>query len=314
MTARELFVLGTASQVPTRHRNHNGFFLRWDHEGILFDPGEGAQRQLTLAGLSVSNITRVCITHFHGDHCLGLPGIIQRLSLEKAPLVKFHYPASGQKYFERLRKASIFAGLEKIEAWPIYTSGVIAENESFSLEAIALDHEVDCFGYRVQEAEQQRISPELLAKAGLKQGPLVGELLRKGQIEENGRTIYRHEVCELRTGQSFAFVMDSRPCQGASDLARGVDLLVCESTFLSSEAETAKLSGHMTALDAGTLARDAGARRLVIGHFSQRYEDAQSMLQEASSMHHDVLVAQEPDQSGNDPTRHRIAVPERTKV
>ena len=81
MSSRELYVLGTASQVPTRYRNQNGFFLRWDREGILFDPGEGTQRQLLRAGLSVSDITRICVTHFHGDHCLGLPGIIQRRAL-----------------------------------------------------------------------------------------------------------------------------------------------------------------------------------------------------------------------------------------
>jgi ribonuclease Z len=97
MSTRELFVLGTASQVPTRHRNHNGYFLALGPgEGILFDPGEGTQRQLTIAGLSASSITRICITHFHGDHCLGLAGIIQRLSLDGAGLVSVHYPASGQ--------------------------------------------------------------------------------------------------------------------------------------------------------------------------------------------------------------------------
>jgi ribonuclease Z len=83
MSARELVVLGTASQAPTRTRNHNGYLLRWDDEGILFDPGEGTQRQLTLAGVAASAITRICITHFHGDHCLGLPGVIQRLSLDR---------------------------------------------------------------------------------------------------------------------------------------------------------------------------------------------------------------------------------------
>ena len=125
MTARELFVLGTASQVPTRQRNHNAYFLRWDREGILFDPGEGTQRQLTLAGLAVSAITRVCITHFHGDHCLGLPGIIQRFSLDGAPPVKVYYPASGQVYFERLRYASIFAGLETLIPHPIESGGIL---------------------------------------------------------------------------------------------------------------------------------------------------------------------------------------------
>ena len=113
MSVRELVVLGTASQAPTRHRNHNGYLLRWDGEAILFDPGEGTQRQFTLAGVSAASVDRICITHFHGDHCLGLPGMIMRLSLDAGSLpVPVHYPASGQSHFERLRFAT--AGQEHV--------------------------------------------------------------------------------------------------------------------------------------------------------------------------------------------------------
>src|SRR5262249_52258579 len=159
---RELFVLGTASQVPTRYRNHNGYFLRWDEEGILFDPGEGTQRQMAIAGLSVSAITRICITHFHGDHCLGLAGIIQLLSLDNAPLVSVYYPASGQIYFDRLRRASIFAGLEKLDPHPIQIQGPVYEDESMVIEAIPLDHVVECYGYRLQEKDQFRLNKDRL--------------------------------------------------------------------------------------------------------------------------------------------------------
>src|ERR1700757_1820177 len=109
MSTREVVIVGTASQVPTRIRNHNAAILLWDDLGILFDPGEGTQRQMTLAGLSASQITHVCITHFHGDHCLGLAGIVQRLSLDRVPhSVTIVYPKSGQVFFERLRHASSF--------------------------------------------------------------------------------------------------------------------------------------------------------------------------------------------------------------
>src|SRR5262245_48945405 len=109
MSTREVVFLGTASQVPTRTRNHNAILLLWDGLGILFDPGEGTQRQMTLAGLSATQVTHIAITHFHGDHCLGLAGIVQRLSLEGAAHpVEVIYPKSGQVFFERLRHASIF--------------------------------------------------------------------------------------------------------------------------------------------------------------------------------------------------------------
>lgn len=309
---RELFVLGTASQVPTRHRNHNAYFLRWDEQGILFDPGEGTQRQLTLAGLSAHAITRICITHFHGDHCLGLPGIIQRLSLEDCPQVAIYYPASGQKYFDNLRNSSIYAHFEKIEAHPISKNGILYEDETGILEAMALDHEVDCYGYRVRERDQFRIRKDRLKASGL-EGPKVGQLLREGQVEFEGKTIRRHDVAELRTGQSFAFIMDTRRCKGAEELARGVDLLVCESTFLKSETELALHAGHLTAEQAAELARDVGARKLVLTHFSQRYQDNQSFLDEARTIHDDVVVAVEPNLYDAH-TNYRIPVPSRKPI
>ena len=106
---RELVVLGTASQTPTRYRNHNGYFLRWDGDGILFDPGEGTQRQLLLAGVSPWTFGRICITHLHGDHCLGLPGVVQRLSLDRVTHpVEVLYPSIGQVYIDRLLHAAVF--------------------------------------------------------------------------------------------------------------------------------------------------------------------------------------------------------------
>src|SRR3954469_14189544 len=107
MSVRELIVLGTSSQVPTRQRNHNGYLLRWDDEGILFDPGEGTQRQFTLAGVSPGTVTRICITHFHGDHCLGLPGMLMRLALDGGRFpVDVHYPAGGDEHLQHLRRAA----------------------------------------------------------------------------------------------------------------------------------------------------------------------------------------------------------------
>src|SRR5690349_14193888 len=102
MSVRELLVLGSASAVPTRHRNHNGYLLRWDGHGLLFDPGEGTQRQLILAGQATSDLTWICITHFHGDHCLGVPGIIQRIARDGVQhRVDAAFPASGMAYWER---------------------------------------------------------------------------------------------------------------------------------------------------------------------------------------------------------------------
>ncbi len=124
VSMRELIVLGTASQAPTRARNHNGYVLRWDDEVILFDPGEGSQRQLLHTGVTATDLTRICVTHFHGDHCLGLPGIIQRLSLDRVPHpVAVHFPAEGVEYFARLRHASSFHETAELVVAPIEADG-----------------------------------------------------------------------------------------------------------------------------------------------------------------------------------------------
>ena len=295
MSARELFVLGTASQVPTRYRNHNGYFLRWDEHGFLFDPGEGTQRQMRLFGVSVNSIHRVLITHFHGDHCLGFPGIVQRISLDEVPHeVKVLYPASGQVYLDRLRRASIFHDRSNLALSPLRTPGVVDENPGFTIEALPLEHGVESWGYRVVEPDGRRMLPEKLREAGLR-GPAIGQLMRDGSVEVDGRTVRLEDVSEVRRGQVFAFVMDTRICDNAIKLARGADLLVCESTYLKELTKEAIDHGHMTAEQAATVAQEAGARKLVLTHFSQRYPEVEPFLEEAAAVHPDVVAAVDGD-------------------
>ncbi|PYC68012.1 ribonuclease Z [Streptomyces tateyamensis] len=273
MTNRELVVLGTASQVPTRHRNHNGYLLRWDGEGLLFDPGEGTQRQMLLAGVSATDLNRVLVTHFHGDHSLGLAGVIQRINLDRVPHpVHVHYPAGGQQYFDRLRYATAYHETAQLLPSPVHGSGVLAEGTGFRLKAVALSHPVDSYGYQLVEPDQRRMRPEKLAEFGLG-GRIVGELQRQAVVELNGRRITLAEVSEVYRGQRFAFVMDTRMCQGVEELADGADLLVIESTFLESERALADEHGHLTAAQAARAAQAAGVRTLVLTHFSQRYPD-----------------------------------------
>ncbi len=283
MSQRELVVLGTASQVPTRHRNHNGYLLLWDGEGLLFDPGEGTQRQLLHAGVSAHSITRICVTHFHGDHCLGLPGIIQRINLDKPPhSVSAYYPASGQRFFERLHHASAFHETVTLLPEPVTGSGELkATGAPFALEAVRLSHPVESFGYRLTEPDGRRLLPAKLAAFGLT-GPLVGELQRRGTVTApDGTTVALEQVSEERRGQRAAFVMDTRLCAGVVELAAGADLLVIEATFLEADGRLAEEHGHLTAAQAARAAAEAGVRTLVLTHFSQRYPDLTGHLAEA---------------------------------
>jgi ribonuclease Z len=273
---RELVVLGTASQTPTRSRNQNGYLLRWDGEGLLFDPGEGTQRQMLSAGVRASEITRICLTHLHGDHCLGLPGVLQRLSLDQVPhVVEVCYPADSSATFRRLRHAALFHEVTRLRERPLGDGGTIAKAPPFRLEARRLSHSVPTVGYRLAEPDGRRMLPAKLASFGIS-GPDIGRLQQQGWLAAQGHRVTVEEVSEPRRGQRFAFIMDTRLCDAAFALAEGVDMLVCESTFLEDDASLARKYGHLTAAEAGRIAAESRARLLVLTHFSQRYASGNS--------------------------------------
>ncbi|MGT2462622.1 ribonuclease Z [Sinomonas atrocyanea] len=260
---RELVVLGTASQVPTRARNHNGYLLLWDGEGILFDPGEGTQRQMIHAGVAATKVTRICLTHVHGDHCYGLPGVLSRLALDRVEHpVHLHYPASGEEVVRALVAVST-PGID-LRLVPHGAAGEIAPG----LAVEPLRHRIGTFGYRLAEPDGRTIVRERLAAAGIR-GPDVARLQREGRL--GGVRI--EDVSVPRRGQRFAFVMDTAPCEGAVALAEGADLLVTECTFSDDDVALADQYLHLTAGQAGSIAGAAGARNLVLTHFSSRYPE-----------------------------------------
>lgn len=298
MTAAELVVLGTASQAPTRHRNHNGYALRWGDQLIFFDPGEGFQRQCTIAGIAIARGNAVCLTHFHGDHCLGLPGLIARRGMDRCsdPLQVF-YPADGEQYYERLRTCT--AGLMQplLEPRPVIAGASLQAAGSVGdllVEVAALEHRISTQGYRISSPGGRRFIPERLKAAGLA-GPIVGQLVKHGSVDGPDGVVELDQVSEEFPGRSFAFVMDTRTCRGAELLAQGVDMLVCESTFLESERSLADSYAHMTAADAGRLAAAVGAKKLVLTHFSARYSNMAAFAAEAGEFHGDVVVAEDFD-------------------
>ena len=294
MSQRHLVVLGSAAQTPTRERNHNGYLLRWDQELLLFDPGEGTQRQMLFAGVSATKLTRILITHFHGDHCLGLPGVLSRLSLDRATgPVQVCFPSEGAEFFERLRGAAAFNETTQLDVQPC-TEEVVAEASNFTLSARALDHRIPTLGWRLEEPDGRHLVPERLAAAGL-EGPAVGRLQQEGSVEVGGSTISLDEMSEPRPGQRFAFVMDTVLCDAAFELAADADLLVCEATYLNADADLAASYKHLTAGQAGRIAAEAGARRLVLTHFSQRYGDPEQFAREAREHFDDVVLAADLD-------------------
>ncbi len=289
--------MGTASQVPTRERNHNGYFIRWDDEGFLLDPGEGTQRQMIYAGVSASQITKIFITHFHGDHCLGLAGVLQRLSLDRiAHEVEIYYPAYGRKFVENLRNSSVYYNVANISEKPFSPgAGVIFENKNLTIETRRLDHSVESWGYRFREKDDVTMLPEKLKAAGVS-GRDVGRLKAEGKIEIGGKTVLLEDVSVFKKGLSAAFIMDTRLCDAAFELAKDVDFLICESTYLSAETGEAVKNGHLTAAQAAEIARKSNAAKLVLTHFSQRYNSIEDFAREAKPIHENTIAARDGDE------------------
>jgi ribonuclease Z len=277
--------------------------------------------------VSPASVTRICITHFHGDHCLGLPGMLLRLGLSQVDRpVPLHFPASGAEYVDRLRHGTIAYERTPVDLRPVDAAGTdpatdpgatcsaptcnvsdtspdnrrdidglitVAEGPPVRIRCAPLDHtprdtgrpgdepQVDVLGWRVEEPDGVRMLTDRLRALGIA-GPRVGRLQRDGSLTlDDGRVVRLEDVSERRPGRSFAFVMDTRWCDGALALARGVDLLVIESTFLQAEEVLAHRYGHLTAAQVGRLVCEAGVRRVVLTHFSERYPDASVLAEEA---------------------------------
>ncbi|NAZ76770.1 MBL fold metallo-hydrolase [Kineococcus sp. T13] len=278
MASRELVVLGTAGQTPTRTRNHNGYLLRWDGTCVLFDPGEGIQRQMVLAGVASPRVERICVTHRHNDHCMGVPGVLNRMALDVPG--RSAVLTGPQDAFEHLRLLAVVAAANvevTVEGVPERDERVeVADVAGSRLTARRLDHRVPAIGYRLEEPAGRAFDAAALAAAGVA-GPDVGRLQREGQL----RGVRLEDVSAPRPGQVFAFVMDTRDHPAVVDLLSGADLAVVECTYADRDAELARTHFHLTARQAGLAAARAGVRTLVLAHFSQRYPDAEELGEEA---------------------------------
>jgi ribonuclease Z len=281
VSARDLIILGCSSQQPTRFRNHGAYLLRWNDEGLLFDPGEGTQRQFIFAEIAPPTVTRIFISHFHGDHCLGLGSMLMRLNLDKVTHpIHCYFPASGKKYFDRLRYSCIYKENIRVVEHPVAKAGLVEDDGKFRIEAAFLDHGVENVGWRITEPDAVKFHKEELKKLGI-DGPDVRRLQEEKKLEIGGRKITLEEVSHVRKGDTFSYIVDTRPCPPAAALAKGAKMLLCESTYLDEERDLAHEYQHMTAKQAAELARDAGVQTLILTHFSARYRDPELLEQEA---------------------------------
>ena len=284
MSIRDLVILGTSSQQPTRFRNHGAYLFRWNDEGLLFDPGEGTQRQFIFAEIAPTVITRIFVSHFHGDHCLGLGSILMRLNLDRVTHpIHCYYPASGKKYFDRLRHGTIYHEVIQVIEHPVEKEGIVDQDDNFTIEAKFLTHGIENIGWRITEKDTRKFDPKKLAEHGV-YGPNVTKLEQEKQLVQNGKIITLDDVSTVRKGESIAVVIDTRPCPEAIALAKNARLLLCESTYLENERDLAKKHFHLTAKDAAMIAKKAEADELILTHFSARYMHEKAFEEEARTV------------------------------
>lgn len=293
MTTRELVILGSSSQQPTRKRNHGAYLLRWNEEGLLFDPGEGTQRQFIYANVAPTCVTRIFVSHFHGDHCLGLGSMLMRLNLDKVTHpIHCYYPASGKKYFDRLRYGTIYHETIHVVEHPVSKEGLVEDDGKFRIEAKFLDHGIDNIAWRITEPDQTKFDPDKLAAAGIF-GPEVRKLQELKEIEKNGKKVRLNDVSWVRKGDVMAIVSDTRMCQNAIDIAKDAKLLLCESTYLEEHKDLAYHHYHLTAKQAATIALKASVETLILTHFSARYLGVTEFEKEARSIFPNTFAAED---------------------
>lgn len=290
----ELLFLGTSSMVPTKERNHTALLLTHESESILLDCGEGTQRQLRIAGVKPGRIRKILITHWHGDHVFGLPGLLQTMSATgyEGTLRIFGPPGTVER-FELLKQAGLGEkNLMDLEVSDV-TEQRFYEGEDYYLEALPLEHTTPCIGYSFIEKERVKINMDAAKKLGIPEGPLLRKLQSGMEASWNGHTVKPDQVTYKKKGRKVSFVFDTALCDNCIRIAEGADVLVSEATYAADKEDKASDYLHLTARQAAMIANKAGAKRLVLTHFSQRYKDTQQIEDDARDLFDNVVCAQD---------------------
>ncbi|MBS3105587.1 ribonuclease Z [Candidatus Woesearchaeota archaeon] len=289
----QITFLGTSSMVPTKERNQIAVFLSYGPEGILFDCGEGTQRQFKIAGISLPKVTKILISHWHGDHVLGLPGLIQTLSsMDYSGKLEIYGPIGTKKRMEKMFEAFVFDKKISLDVKEV-KSGIFFENNEFQLEAYSLEHGIEILGYKFVEKDIRKVDMKKIKKFNIPSGSLIGKLQQGKSIEYNGNKIMPDDVTYIESGKKVAYVTDTVICNNCYKIADDADLLICEATYSSKLADKSEEYGHMTAKQAAQLANKANAKQLVLIHFSARYKNTQELEEDARNIFDKVICAKD---------------------
>jgi ribonuclease Z len=291
----KVIFLGTSEATPTAKRGQIALFLKYKNENILIDCGEGTQRQMKIAKISPTKITRIFITHWHGDHVFGLPGLIQTLALNNySKILKIYGPRGTKKFMNFLLKIFIFREKLKTEIHELNKEGKFIDEKDFYIETYKMKHFTPCLAYRFIEKDKRKIKPSFVKKIP---GLLLGKLQSGENIKYKGKRITAKQATFLKSGKKIAFILDTLYNEKCIKIAKDADILISEATFLDSEhSDKAKERGHLTAKQAGIIARKAKCKELYLLHLSQRYtsnKKEQKILEEAKKQFKKTKIAED---------------------
>jgi len=289
--------LGTAGSVPTPTRSLPAVLIKRQNEQLMFDCGEGVQRQMIKAKLGFHRKTKIFISHMHGDHVLGLPGLFQTMALmDRQKKLEIYGPEGIKQFLECVRETLQFGLTFPVEIHEIYDAGVVCEEKEYIVEAVKSNHMVPSLAYAfVEKPRPGKFYPEKAKALGVPEGELWSKLQHGDKIKlANGQVISPDKVMGTpRKGRKIVYTGDTRPFKGFAKFAVDADLVIHEATFDDTLSEKAELDGHSTPSQAAKEAEKAKAKKLVLTHISARYPDSRLLLEQAQKVFKNTVVAED---------------------
>ncbi len=297
-----IYFLGTSAGIPTKERNLPAILLKYNEDRILFDCGEGTQRQLMIKNLKFMRIKAIFITHWHADHFAGLPGLIQTMAMEgrKKPLY-IYGPEGTVEFVEKLLSIGYFEREFPIIAEDL-KPGDRVEFKDYYVEAFKTYHGIPSLGYIFQERDKLKANMEKARKFGLISGPLIGKLKKGEEIVYKGHRIKPEDIVEVVKGKKIVYTGDTGYRKSLLKPCKDADVLICDSTFCSDFEERAHTFYHMTSKQAAMLAKEANAKLLILTHISRRYQKndkedrkytTEKLLRESNEIFPNTILAED---------------------
>ena len=290
----EITFLGTSSAVHSYTRSHPSIAIKAFGETILFDCGEGTQRQLIYAKISPMKISKIFITHYHGDHILGMPGLLQSMNFRGRETKLTIY---GPKGLDNLRQAISNLGFPDFDfplEWIEIDSGTVIENEEYIIKAQRVKHNTLTLAYSIEELKKPRFLRQKAIDLGVPVGPDFGRLHRGESVEVNGEIIKPEQVLgPPRKGHKITYSGDTMPCEEIINFAKDSTILIHESTYKAEDKDKADLHAHSTAADAANIALNSNSKELILTHISTRYTEFDDLLKEAQEIFKNTKIAKD---------------------